>query len=346
MKRSYNAEDMKKVEDTLKAYPNIYPLLEQMAACPDFDLQKDYTLTPSNFIKKYIDDNIISSLRASVRFLRARAKLSNFHGNRDEALKQTILILQLSRKFEQEPLIINYLVTKAIEGMALECANETLQAGPVSDQARDELDEELALHGSLDKLRMAFKSDRAYSLDSFRRELPRTWILSNLWQLSMLNMFDEVSEYSLHPYADWAAKVDNQSSKPKSIFGILANQANVIADLGRPLLRSPLIVAYRFQALGRAVRVINALQKKVPADNNTVPTMAELGLPDEVGIDPFNGKPLIIKKLPEGWLVYTVGENLKDDGGKVEEEGDNRPLDVGFGPITPVKEMKEKDLPK
>ena len=94
----------------------------------------------------------------------------------------------------------------------------------------------------------------------------------------------------------------------------------------------------------RAIRILNALQKKAPIDSDKIPTMAELGLPDDVGIDPFNGKTMIIKKLPEGWLVYSVGENLQDDGGKVEEESDNKPLDVGFGPKTPSRNHKKKNL--
>lgn len=74
--------------------------------------------------------------------------------------------------------------------------------------------------------------------------------------------------------------------------------------------------------------------------------MAELGLPDEVGVDPFNGKPMIIKKLPQGWLVYSVGLNLKDDGGNFERGDDGQPLDVGFGPKTSEVETKENRPPK
>jgi hypothetical protein len=104
-----------------------------------------------------------------------------------------------------------------------------------------------------------------------------------------------------------------------------------------------LVCAYRNQAMIRAIRILNALQKKAPINADKIPTMAELGLPDEVGIDPFNGKPMIIKKLPDGWLVYSVGENLKDDGGKVQEKTDSKPLDVGFGPKIPEPQSQEKE---
>jgi hypothetical protein len=37
-----------------------------------------------------------------------------------------------------------------------------------------------------------------------------------------------------------------------------------------------------------------------------IPGMPELALPAEVGIDPFTGQSLIIRKLPQGWMVYSV----------------------------------------
>jgi hypothetical protein len=46
-----------------------------------------------------------------------------------------------------------------------------------------------------------------------------------------------------------------------------------------------------------------------------------------VTIDPFNGKSLIVKKAPEGWMVYSVGSDLVDNGGKLDGR-----TDVGAGP--------------
>jgi hypothetical protein len=34
-----------------------------------------------------------------------------------------------------------------------------------------------------------------------------------------------------------------------------------------------------------------------------------------VPTDPFDGQPLRYKKLAKGYIVYSVGENGKDDGG-------------------------------
>ena len=58
------------------------------------------------------------------------------------------------------------------------------------------------------------------------------------------------------------------------------------------------------------------------------PALSDLGLPPAATTDPFSGEPLQLKKLPEGWLVYSVGTNLVDDGGELDEF-----QDVGAGPI-------------
>jgi hypothetical protein len=87
----------------------------------------------------------------------------------------------------------------------------------------------------------------------------------------------------------------------------------------------------RTQALARCLRVINALQARVPPGSDAVPKLSELGLPAEATTDPFTGKPLVVKKLADGWLVYSVGEDLEDSGGDVDSSH-GKPKDYGFGP--------------
>ncbi len=329
----YEPEDMKKTKETLEAYPKIYPILLQAAACPEFNLPLDYAQGPK-FIDSLLNDNFVP-LRNTTRYLYVKTESLIYQGNRDEAVGVVILMLQLPRLAEREPLLNNYWVTRAVENIALGCANDALQAGPISKQSRADLDKELSLHGSMEIVRHALKTERAFSLDRFNHEIP--WSLFSYHrQLGVLNAYEEYLNYSLKPYSDWANEDDLKGATPETNF-------NTLAELLRPALRGTLMATYRNQAWVRAIRIINALQVKAPADSDKVPTMAELGLPDEVGVDPFNGKPMIIKKLPKGWLVYSVGKNLKDDSGKFGTSGENPPLDVGFGPKTPAPQSQEKE---
>jgi hypothetical protein len=78
-------------------------------------------------------------------------------------------------------------------------------------------------------------------------------------------------------------------------------------------------------AESRCLRVVSAWRRSHAAE----PTLEKLGLPREAITDPYIGEPLKVVEKPEGWLIYTVGPNLTDDGGAISP-----PLfqDVGLGP--------------
>ena len=77
----------------------------------------------------------------------------------------------------------------------------------------------------------------------------------------------------------------------------------------------------------RCLRVLNALQGRPEQAGEEMPKLSDLGLPAAATTDPFTDKPLHLKKLPGGWLVYSVGKDLKDDGGELSND-----QDVGVGP--------------
>ncbi len=94
-------------------------------------------------------------------------------------------------------------------------------------------------------------------------------------------------------------------------------------------VQATLLIVARTRARTRTLRVLNALQAHVPAGSNEVPKLTDLGLPSETITDPFTGEPLHVKKTLQGWIVYSVGPNYQDDGGKLDDWPDG---DVGVGP--------------
>ena len=67
----------------------------------------------------------------------------------------------------------------------------------------------------------------------------------------------------------------------------------------------------RVQAETRCLRLLNALQR---GGNQIEPNnldLARLGLPPDAILDPFDGQQLHVKKLPDGWVVYSVGRNYE-----------------------------------
>ena len=66
--------------------------------------------------------------------------------------------------------------------------------------------------------------------------------------------------------------------------------------------------------------------------SNLVPDFLE-----SIPIDPFDGKELRYRKLDKGFVVYSVGENLSDDGGQ-EMPKNRAPKSVDTWDITFIVE--------
>jgi hypothetical protein len=77
--------------------------------------------------------------------------------------------------------------------------------------------------------------------------------------------------------------------------------------------------------LAQCVRIVNAMAAK--GDFNAA--VETLDLPPDCIVDPFDGKPLRVKRTPRGPVVYSIGHNGVDDGGAL---GDAGGLDIGLGP--------------
>jgi hypothetical protein len=321
-----------RLEKLFAAYPRVMPLLEQAADCPDSDLHLDFSLPPTSFLQAYL--NRPEKHRLLNRVLRTRCALLLSKGRRDDALSNQILMLRLTRHWRREPLIITYLVTAVCELGAMEGVNQVLDAGPISPSARQALDTELALHDTMAGYDWALRSERAYSLSSIR-EIPGSsfWLtrgFSNELALGLIDVYDQYRAKSSRPYhvviADKAAP-----SAPR--YG--PNLYGALITLLEPAFSAAREPAERTRAMSRSLRVLNALQARVPRGSTLMPKLSDLDLPEAVTIDPFNGEPLHIKKVSERWMVYSVGGNLVNDGGLLD-----RKSDIGAGPMVPDDPQK------
>jgi hypothetical protein len=315
--------EQKKYQEVLAAYPKVFPLLQQAAACPEYDPQLDYTVPVQQFMEPYMTH--VQKTRSVARVLQYRAMLLALQGDRDEALRTIISLYQLTRQFEREPMLVGHLVVVAIRGIATHNANNILQSGPVSKEVRAALEAELARHDGTDGYVWAIKTDRAFGLDMFHTfPWGRFWVdrgLANDAQSYYLDVMDRELGAINVPYAQ-ARSVQPPTAK------VLGTGYRVVADLVVPAAQACRAATERSRAMTRALRVLNALQARVPPGSNQVPKITELGLPPDAITDPYNGDLLKIKRVPEGWVIYAVGDNLKDDGG---EKLDGL-TDAGIGP--------------
>jgi hypothetical protein len=322
----------KAVKAIYAAHPKVVGLLQQAVDCPDYDAQLNYALSPSQFMEQILP--IVQEFRSYERVLRYRTPSLVLDGNCDEAASMALAIFRLARHAEHTPMLTGYLVAVTIQNIAVNCANNALQAGPVSQETRRALDAELAVQERMEGYARAIKSDRAFGLDSFRDfPLRGFWLYSrgywNQYESEYLDMMEAFVGLAgdPRPYRETEKaihKVQSSTMPPKSTF----------AQQIFPALQATHHAVARTRAMIRCLRVLIALKTHVPASSNVAPKLTELGLPAETTADPFTGDPLHVKKLPRGWLVYSVGPNFQDDGGKLDNPVTG---DVGIGPPPAAK---------
>jgi hypothetical protein len=320
-------KELKTINDSIAAYPKVLPLLQQAAACPEYEGGFDYTLPSQKFQEQML--KIAGGVRTPSRVLFRRAEALIAEGNCDEAIRMSILLLRLSRHFDRNPTIVGYLVALASRSAAIEHINEALQTGPVSKETREALDMELAIHEPMSGYKNSLKSERAWALSSIPSQdgmfgtMHRQWFvgrgMANMWMSDYLRFFDSI-----------VSTADDSTTFPHPARAIVNNgMGSIPSGLILPSINATENAVARVRAEIRCLRVLNALQTRATEADNNVPKLAELGLPVETTTDPFNGQPLHAKKTPQGWLVYSVGQNQVDDGGNLANSASG---DVGFGP--------------
>jgi len=324
-----NLEDLQTIERALSAYPDVVSLVERAGGCSDSYHDRDYGGTFAEFLPRGLEH--VQYDRSVARYLRDRCLMLTAKGERDEALRASILTFQLARHLDREPTIVAYLVATAVRDIGLETANRVLRSGPVTDSARDALDVELGLHDLTESYRHALITERAFGLTSFNEQnLGQSWPSRGFWNNAVIYYLDVIdSQLALapQPYHQVLQADPPEVSRPVSPWAMLA-------DIVVPSIDATRQATERTRAKIRCLRIVESVTR-LQQQGVEVTGLADLKLPEEDTTDPFTGKPLLMKKLPEGWVIYSVGNDLKDGGGKLDDQSD-----FGFGPVPPLPSLE------
>ncbi len=115
----------------------------------------------------------------------------------------------------------------------------------------------------------------------------------------------------MHLRADAINKIE-LATKDRPLWTNLINKM-IIPDFTRMSIYDS-----RNSAVVRTARLAMAIERHRLAHGGQLPTDLNQLVPafiERIPDDPFTGKPLIFKALPKGFTVYSVGEDLHDDGG-------------------------------
>ena len=312
-------QDAALVRATLESYPDVIPQIEQAAVCNKYDPMYDFSAPRATVLDAVIER--AGACRSPARVLILQADLLMFEGQRDAALRTSVLALQLGRQLEHEPFMVGYLMSLGVRGGALDRINQILTDGPVTLESSQLLKDELALNDEMQGFVQCLKSERALGVASFRDMLPTRlpmWFAKN-WESDYLDLM--ATEVTIGPAPKHLVVQELAAQRSRA-----ASSGALVSTVYQPL-EACREAMDRVRAQIRCLYVGCDLQRSAHGEADL--DIEQLGLDKRFTTDPYTGKPLLTKKTPAGWSVYSVGRNGTDDGGKI-----GYPLeDVGAGPL-------------
>jgi len=279
----------------------------------------------------------LEAIERAVRLLGFSARLHVEEGRGDEAIAECATMLRLSRGVEEEPLLVSLVMASSFEESAMQRLRLTLDSTEPSEKALREAlaavgDPEdrnpvmRALRGERCNLIATFRNLSAPKGDGLERELGKDKAGAirkaaaaelNVTGPKVLALLDRVLANATKPHhiakIEWPAvdkEFDAFADDGKPIGNLAAVYGRVLTRI--PSLHNRTLAVRHLARIGIALRLHRLKHSGLPDDLS--------GLQPASGVDPFSGKAFVYKKSGDGFLLYSVDENGRDDGGKTRDD--------------------------
>jgi hypothetical protein len=301
-------------------------------------------------------------MREGGRLLAARAEVQAADGQMDAALSSCASILRMAEHTQREPILIGALVGFALNGIGVTALEESLSQGDPSPAACRALFEQLAAMDPHAALERAFQGERATHVEIFElihageiRDLfaafsggePVRWVQPLLLDLyrtlgrPLLNL-DEVS--SLRAMEQNIAALGLPPGEGQQQMEAVVEQIHqlpvyrsVLTKMIMPVFTRATWSRDRVAADIGAAQIALALTAYHAEHRRYPETLADLAAAGwDIPDDPFTGQPYIYRLEGDGFIVYSVGPDLTDDGGLL-------PLWKETAELTQAEEERRRD---
>jgi hypothetical protein len=301
----------------------------------------------------------LASIKSEAQLLQLQAMVATEDGNVTGAICALTNLVRTGNLLAEEPVLISQLVRIACLLMALDGTQHLLSNRELSTGQLDQLTSLLEQLNLRKSLRVVFLAERAMALSLY--DLPADSmsamtqddgagfevsptkyrlgmrILTSLGLLGadkrlVLETMDEAIELAalegpeaLQRYESLEKRVFTELVRfPPRQFAMMS-----ISGLGNVPARFATLEARR-----RAAAVAISVQRFRAANGGRVPESIQnllAGFLPSIPQDPFDGAPLRYRLLEPGYVVYSVGPDREDNGGKYRPRGGVKGYDDTFG---------------
>lgn len=286
------------------AYPTVYPLITEIANAGFVGFEKKGVGA-----REALDFELdrMQHLRNCARVLDFKARILAAQGKPDQALEATMEIFKLCQAFEKRPTLIGHLVRSACRGIAIRSAYGILSEHDVAAKSREQLNALLDSFEASDGYHWTLVSERAVGSS----------LLSEMGTLHLA-----LSGMSYLDLIEGEIQQCDKEAFEKDLSFADGFQAHMIM----PAITQTRLANSRLKSQIRGLRIVNALTEhpeSVDKEKIDKDYLMSIGVPEQMTIDTMDGKPMKIKRVDDFWVVYSVGEDLIDDGGEVSENSLN-----------------------
>ncbi len=312
-----------------------------------FDLLKQADLMPGYVFPMYKSEWISQATMPGLGKYVPIARLLDYHaafqcwrGNHTDAIDDGMLMMRLGRRVSTAPVLISGMVGIAIQSIAAKRFGGIVSRGTMSDAELRNLAGRLAKGVELPSWEHALRGERAFAFASvsdferggydFYEPLMKAMggaegvIERDAWPKEFR---PDVTRKNLNAFYDFC---EANAKRPIHEALLPANRIETFVKAHRDgwdKVTVLLIIGFdkahvtyaRAQVTFDALCVRVALERFRLANKGYPKTLAEL-VPtylDKLPLDPFSGKPYGYRVEDDGnFLLWSVGDDLKDDGGK------------------------------
>jgi hypothetical protein len=316
-------------------------LIREIAAKPGYDARVKHE--PGR-IPRIPDD--ASLVLQGGRLLSAHTRLAIGRGQTEEAYADVEDLLRLGDLFANKPILLTQLIRQAIRSMAIENLQLAANAGGISPNWNRKFSERLAAMDTAKELALSLDGERLIFAGStiegllnnttpWAEVFPGKWGDIHDWPARLKEQkyrFKGVVREEYAAYLDWALQVRAAVATPGIGFPALEMQLKDAAAIIKPdqiMLKNTNnsvsnVIRRGWSGIAKIVvaQTRLALERYRAAKGEFPATLAEL-TPEflrELPVDPYTGKRLLYRREPGGAMIWSPGENLRDDGGDLDDQ--------------------------
>ena len=301
-------------------------LLHKAAAMKHSRYPVDFSFGPGTLMYHFSD------LRKGAMLLKLDAILHAENGNAELAARSVTSTFGIARSLAKEPIVISQLVRAACQGLAISSLERIVNRTEFTDEQLVKLGKTVADADVLAAMSRAFAGERCIGINVFKGpavlssefvgyKMPPAPILElykalgladrdAIVYIDVMNDYMKTTGIPLHQRQRTASTIEAKLKATSKI--------HILLHKFMPAFSGVITINIRSIAQLRTARVALAIQRYRLAVDKCPDVLMDL-VPtylDTIPKDPFDGRSLRYEKLETGFVVYSVGEDRRDDGGK------------------------------